>query len=123
MRSIFIKVSTSINKFSPGEVARVRVKGLTYTSDGFSTGGAGQDGGLLVFEWIDLVTFPSFNDFLGKTSTVYHGDLITIIDYVGRPMNISGDTSWFRYDIYSVLVNGQIRQIFSQNLERVVSVN
>ena len=110
-------------KFSPGEIVRVRVSGLLYTSDGFSTGGTAKDGGLLVFEWIDLATFPSFSDFFGKTSTVCHGDLITIIDYIGRPMNISGDTAWFKYDIYSVLVNGQIRQMFLQNLERVVSVD
>ena len=110
-------------KFSPGEIVRVRAKGLIYTSDGFSTGGTVKGGGLVVFEMIDLSTFPSFNDFFGKSSTVQHGDLITVIDYIGRPMNISGDTTWFKYDIYSVLASGQIRQMFSQNLKRVVSVD
>ena len=109
-----------MKRFVSGDVARVKVKGLTYTSDGFATGGSAGEAGLLVFELIDLSTFPSFNDFFGKTTTLYHGELVTILDYVGRPSNISRDTSWFKYDVYEILADGQIRQMFLQNLERVI---
>ena len=109
-----------MKRFLSGEIARVKIKGLTYTSDGFADGGQAGSGGLLVFELIDLSTFPSFSDFFGKTSTLYHGDLVTIINYIGRPDDISKDTSWFKYDIYEILTAGQIRQMFSQNLERVI---
>jgi len=107
-------------KFVKGDMLRVKVDGLLYTSEGFATGNPGLCDGLLVFEFIDLVTFPSFNDFFGNTTVIKHGDLVTVIKYVGRPNNISRDTSWFKYDVYDIMINGQIRQIFSQNLERVL---
>jgi hypothetical protein len=110
-----------IGKFLPGQIVRIKTRGLRYTSDGFSTGGqtnAADD--LVLFEMIDLTTFPSFNDFFGETTVVSHGDLVTIISYIGRPRQISGDTPWFKYDIYEILVNNQVRQIFSQNMETII---
>ena len=108
-----------MKKFSPGEIVRVKVNGLMYTPEGFAAGSKSGADGLLIFEMIDVVTFPSFNDFLGKSSLVKEGDLLTIIDYVGRPHQISKDTKWFKYDIYNVLAEGQVRQIFSQNICRM----
>jgi hypothetical protein len=94
---------------------------LRYTSDGFSTGGCTDSADdLVLFEMIDSTTFPSFNDFFGDTTIVSHGALVTIISYIGRPMQISKDTSWFKYDIYEVLVDNQVRQVFKQNIEPVV---
>ena len=115
------EVRCDIDKFSPGRIVRIKTRGLRYTSDGFSTGGCttGPDD-LVLFEMIDLTTFPSFNDFFGETTVVSHGDLVTIITYIGRPSQISGDTPWFKYDIYEVLVDNQVRQIFSQNIEAVI---
>ena len=107
-------------KFVKGEILRVNVDGLLYTSEGFATGHAGSCDGLLVFEFIDLTTFPSFNDFCGDTTVIKHGELITVIKYIGRPSCVSRDTQWFKYDVYDIMINGQIRQIFSQNLERVL---
>tara|TARA_Y100001970_G_scaffold247836_2_gene316889 strand:+ start:442 stop:816 length:375 start_codon:yes stop_codon:yes gene_type:complete len=108
-----------VDKFSPGEIVKVRVKGLIYSPDGFANGSPSGEDGLLVFEEIDQFSFPSFRDFFGKSSLVRDGDLVTIIKYVGRPHQISRDTSWFKYDIYEILVDGQIRQIFSQNISSV----
>ena len=115
------EVRYDIDKFLPGQVVRIKTRGLRYTSDGFSTGGGASCAeDLLLFEMIDLTTFPSFNDFFGKTTVVSHGDLVTIIAYTGRPQQISGDTPWFKYDIYEILVDNQVRQVFSQNIETVI---
>ena len=110
-----------MSKFSPGDIVKIRVKGLTYTIDGFATGGSQGEDGLLIFEEIDIFSFPSFKDFLGKSSIVRDGDLVTIIKYIGRPYQISRDTAWFKYDIYEILADGQIRQVFSQNISRVIN--
>ena len=111
-----------MSKFSPGEIVKISVKGLTYTPDGFATGGHRGEGELLVFEEIDIFSFPSFRDFLGKSSIVRDNDVVTIIRYIGRPHQISKDTPWFKYDIYEILVDGQIRQIFSQNISSVKDI-
>ena len=109
-----------ISKFTPGQIVRIKTSGLNYTEDGFSTGGCTSKAhDLVLFEWIDLASFPSFSDFFGETTIVSHGDLVTIISYVGRPYQISKDTPWFKYDIYEVLVNNQVRQAFKQNIESV----
>jgi len=111
----------SIGKFTPGQIVRIKTRGLRYTSDGFSTGSCTDSADdLVLFEMIDLTTFPSFNDFFGDTTIVSHGALVTIISYVGRPRQISKDTPWFKYDIYEVLVDNQVRQVFKQNIEPVV---
>ncbi len=107
-------------KFAVGEIVKVKVKGLLYTQDGFAAGGQTNDEDcILVFEMIDQTTFPSFSDFLGKSSIVRHGDLVTILKHVGRPHSITRDTALFKYDIYEILVSGQVRQAFAQNLEKV----
>ena len=99
---------------------RIKTRGLRYTADGFSTGGCTDSADdLILFEWIDLSSFPSFNDFFGETTVVSHGDLVTIISYVGRPGQIRKDTAWFKYDVYEILVDNQVRHIFKQNLEPV----
>jgi hypothetical protein len=34
-------------------------------------------------------------------------------------MTIGIDPRWFEYDVYEVLVRGDVRQIFSQNIRKV----
>ena len=106
--------------FKPGQIVRIKTRGLRYTPDGFALGGASKNAdGLVLFEMIDLMTFPSFNDFFGDTTIVNHGDLVTVISHVGRPEQISRDTQWFKYDVYEILVDNQVRQVFNQNLESI----
>jgi hypothetical protein len=106
------------DKFKSGDLARIVVDGLSYSSDGFKMAG-GKYSATSLFEFIDLATYPSFNDFLGKETYVDNGSTATVIKYIGRPLRISRDPAWFEYDVYEILVNGNVCQVFKQNLERI----
>ena len=99
------------------QIVKIKLSGLCYTEDGFATVSSSIDKkGIKVYEFIDLVTYPSCNDFHGDTTYVEEGQLAVIIRYIGRPNQVSKDPVWFKYDVYDVLVNGDIRQMFRQNL-------
>ena len=79
-------------KFVKGDMLRVKVDGLLYTSEGFATGNPGLCDGLLVFEFIDLVTFPSFNDFFGNCAIIQciiH--IVAVTGFSGAVMDFSID--------------------------------
>ena len=107
-----------MEKLSPNQIVKIRLDGLCYTEDGFSTVcmSVTSPRGIRVYEFIDLVTYPSFNDFHGKSTVVFDSDVAMIIRYVGRPKRVSRDPSWFKYDVYDILINGEVRQMFRQNL-------
>ena len=98
-----------------GELITICVDGLNYTPDGFATGGV-HDGGILLFEEIDLASYPSWNDFKGQSTIAKTGDLATICSFVGRPGKINTDPEWFCYDVYEILIDGHVRHAFKQNL-------
>ena len=108
-------------KFKSGQLVKIVAEGLTCSSDGFKMMGGGSSDTSL-FEFIDLCTYPSFNDFLGKETHVSNGATATVLKYVGRPHRISRDPVWFEYDVYEVLVNGNICQAFKQNLQKIEDV-
>jgi hypothetical protein len=66
-----------------------------------------------------METYPSCDDFQGETTIVNENDLAIVVRYAGRPMQIPRDPKWFYYDIYEIIIKGQIRQIFVQNLEAI----
>ena len=75
---------------------------------------------MLVYEKIDLFSYPSCDDFKGKSSSVKDGDIVIILRYIGRPEKVVRDPKWFQYDIYEVLIpGGNKRQMFKQNLFKV----
>lgn len=107
-------------KYKEGNLVRLVIKNRSYTDDGFQTVGTYGVPDLscaLVYSKIDTWTYPSCNDFHGETSLVRHGDLATIVSYVGRPFNIMSTPTWEHYDVYEVLISGLIRSVFSYNLE------
>tara|TARA_Y100000310_G_C20631796_1_gene789049 strand:+ start:247 stop:579 length:333 start_codon:yes stop_codon:yes gene_type:complete len=106
-------------KLKPGQLIKLVTKGLMYTKDGFAAGGNDGHGGFTIFETIRLSTYPSSNDFIGRSLKVSHGDLGILIDYIGRPHNVKLDPDWFYYDVYSILVCGNVMQVFKQNIELV----
>lgn len=105
----------SHEKLQKGQLVKIKLGKVNWTSDGFATMGGSREKASL-FEFIDLVTYPSFNDFLGKSYTVDEHTVGTILKYVGRPFKISKDPIWFEYDVYEILINGNICQAFKQNL-------
>jgi len=104
---------------NPGEMVMINLEGLTYSEDGFAMGGAGPEGALGLYEEINRMSYPSCDDFKGRKTLVYHGDIALIVGYVGRPSQISHNPSWFNYDIYSIVVRGMPCQAFRQNLLKV----
>jgi len=117
-----IKNSTQMSeRLKPGQVIKIKVKGLQYSSDGWATAGRCRDQemdvpAILIFDEIDIYSYPSFSDFLGTSIIVKEGETGTIIKYIGRPFKIQRDTAWFQYDIYEILIKNTVKQIFKQNI-------
>ncbi len=105
-------------KFKKGDLVKIKVKDLNWTPAGFATS-TFEGENIRLPGWIDLATYPSFNDFHGDMVTVEDGTTATIIKYVGRPEKISRDPMWFKYSVYELLVNGKVCQIFEHNLRKI----
>ena len=108
------------SKLRPGALVRIVLREKKSTPDGFMTIGMhtglyDHDSGI-IYERINLSSFPSCDDFFGETSVVYHGQLATILCYVGRPTQINSSSVHDIYDVYEILVCGKIRQLFYQNI-------
>ena len=108
-------------KLKPGQIVKIRVEGFQYSPDGWVTAGTCNSNlegspAILIFDEIDLYSYPSFSDFFGNSTMVKDGDTGTIIKYVGRPFKIQRDSSWFEYDVYEVLIKSTVKQIFKQNI-------
>ena len=106
----------------PGDVIRLAVKGvLSQTEDGFAMGSHTRSNDELVLhENVSLELFPSFRDFSGKKVIVKHGQLATILRYVGRTWKINRDPAWFRYDLYEIMTcDGDVCQVFRHNIRKL----
>jgi hypothetical protein len=103
-------------EFKSGDLAIFRIEpGIHFTEDGFTTILV-HGKSLCIPENINLNTYPSCSDFTGKMTEVKDGDIVLILRFLGRPMQIVKDPDWFQYDVYSILINGNIGQAFKQNL-------
>ena len=100
-----------------GQLVAVLVENNHHTPDGFATGRVGKGESIHFFERIDLFAYPSWNDFLGKTTLAREGDIATIYKFIGRPHRIRGGEKLKHYDVYEILINGTIRQAFRLNLK------
>ena len=104
------------DKLKTGQLVSIRVGVLTYTPDGFATSATCVGGKVVLYEEINLFSFPSFDDFFGRKIAVEDGDVGTVNKYVGRPIQISKDPKWFAYDVYEILIHGTFVKIFRENL-------
>ena len=43
-------------------------------------------------------------------------DAATVIRYVGRPRQISVGDKWSPYDVYEILIDGKVCQVFRYNM-------
>jgi hypothetical protein len=100
--------------YDPGTLVKINTL-TTATSDGFSTARAALQNTILVTEFIDLESFPSCKDYHGKEVQCRHGEPATILAFLGRPYRITSPVGW-EYDVYEILVNENVCQIFSVNL-------
>ena len=75
-------------KYTKGQLVRILVCAKEYTEEGFALFGIGSGKNHLegiLYEKIDLLSYPSCNDFFGKQTVVRHGDLATVLSFKGRP--------------------------------------
>jgi len=105
--------------FKSSDLAIVKVENLTCTKDGFALIYPSDADGFSVFSKINLDSYPSLDDFTGKSSIIMHDDIVLILRYVGRPNKIIRDPEWFAYDVYEIFFRGKVRQIFAQNLDQI----
>ena len=102
--------------FKPGQIVTVSTRNKNYTEDGFLTCPIEKNGDMRLYETIDLESYPSWNDFKGKSTKVSDGDVVTVCGLIGRPERIRSGYNFSSYDIYEILMNGKIRQVFKHNL-------
>lgn len=102
--------------FKQGQLVVITFENRLCTPDGFGTGRLTDDGRFCIFERIELHNYPSCRDFIGKTTYVREGEFATISSYVGRPWKIRPGDEFDYYNVYEILVQGAIRQIFQFNL-------
>jgi len=103
-----------------GTIVQIVIKEkMQYSKDGYRMGGSigYKPNQMLLYERIDLESFPSFNDFFGKVTVVRDGDHAVVLEYVGRPFKVGDNIEWFEYDVYKIMTKGgDIRNVFKQNI-------
>jgi len=106
------------SNFNHGDLVILRIENKSVTRDGFGTVGSHPAAGYAVlYEFIQTESYPSCNDFQGKSGAVKDGTKGIVIKKVGRPERIIISDIWEQYDIYEVLFNGCAYQVFAYNLE------
>jgi len=108
--------------FEPGTLVNLVIFNRSFTEDGYATlcmiPNENKCG--LIYENIDLYSYPSSNDFKGKKSLVSHGDTATILKKIGRPMKINEGNNWDNYDIFEIMIEtSDIRQVFRYNIKSI----
>ena len=83
----------------------------------FATAGNSR-AGLLLYERIDLQSYPSCNDFFGYTINVEHGTCGIVVGYVGYPFRVSSPEKW-DFNVYTVLVGSTHVQVFGCDIVEV----
>ena len=109
-------------KFKKGDIVKIDSVGvLSYTDSGFATSGMGSsDDEIILYEIIDMESFPSFSDFKGKAISIRHDTCVVILEYLGRPFKISRDPKWFAYEVYKILCpGGNVCHVFRQNIKDI----
>ena len=97
--------------------ALVKINALrTSSTDGFALARAAPDGCIIVYEIIDLETYPSHSDFRGDQTVCQPNQAATVMSFLGRPWRINTTDTFQEYDVYEVLVNKSICHMFAANL-------
>jgi len=99
----------------PGQLVSVTFNANLLDGIDFSTFGIHHHQKIF-YEQIRLSTWPSCNDYFGAKIKVQEGDVATIIKKMGRPTTICVKDKWAIYDIYEVLINGEVCQTFRCHL-------
>tara|TARA_Y100000310_G_scaffold491_3_gene701 strand:- start:9775 stop:10137 length:363 start_codon:yes stop_codon:yes gene_type:complete len=95
-----------------GDIVRLSMEKI---HDGFSTFSRSGEK-FILYETVNLTTYPSCKDFLGERVKVQEGDTAAVIRFIGRPEKIRPGPAWSRYDVYEIMIHGKICHAFRQNI-------
>ena len=73
---------------------------------------------VILYENIDLSTFPSYKDFKGY-SKKFENETFLVISKTGRPWSFSELDQWGLYDVYELLYCDITFQCFGHCLEKI----
>ena len=106
-------------RYNPGVLCKISSQ-PTFTSHGFATARAGDHDTIVFSEHISLESFPSCSDYFGREVVCRADQTATVLAFLGRPYRISFTAGW-EYDVYEVLVDKSICQIFARNLVELMT--
>jgi len=105
-------------QYKPGDLVEVLCD-RTHSSDQLTTAFTCSDGGIRMYESIDIHGYPGYDEFTGGSTEVLPKTIATVMQYIGRPSRIRRAFDCWEYDVYEVLVNGMQVQMFSNNMKPV----
>ena len=109
--------------YKPGDIVKFDILLKQYAEDGFAMSGVWDcdEDELVLFQTIDIETFPSWRDFKGKSTKVKHNNYAMIIKRVGRPHRICQGPECEMYDVYEVLTSKFTKRcVFKYNIVKTL---
>jgi hypothetical protein len=108
----------SYSKFHEGQLLVFDPCVKSYENFPFITCDECHDGLFFLHEKIDLETFPSWNDFMGKKILVSRGTVCIVLKDLGAPFGTYtyNKNNKVNLNVYSVLMNNQTINIFGCDL-------
>jgi len=112
-----------MGSFKSGDIIKFSILDKQFAADGFAMGGIWEcdKDELLIFQTVDIESFPSWRDFKGKSTKIKDGGFGMIIRKIGRPWrlhHLGGAPD--HYDVYEILTSKFTkRHIFKYNIEKV----
>jgi len=103
--------------FTSGDIAIMHITHRWATREGWATGGAAGPQELMIYEKIDLMGWPSHDDFKGHSERLRCGDIVLVLGYVGRPFTCTHRKEDSEYDVYEIFTKGRRLQVMRWNLE------
>ena len=104
--------------FISGDIAVMHITHRWATREGWATGGAAGPQELVLYEKLDLSAWPSHDDFKGYSETLRCGDVVLVLEFIGRPFTCTHKKEDSEYDVYEILAKGKKLQVMRWNLER-----
>lgn len=78
------------------------------------------NGGINLYEYINLRDYPGYNDFDGYKVEALPGSVATVLRYVGRPMRIVRAYKENEYDVYELITpSGATVMAFANNMKPI----
>ena len=73
--------------------------------------------GIILYEKIDLNSYPSYKDFKGY-SKVFNNETLLVISKRGRPRSFNGRSCWHIYDVYCLMYENKTYECFSYCIQK-----